>query len=406
MNILVVSQYFWPENFRINELVSELVYRGHTVTVLTGIPNYPDGKVFADYQSQPGAYNNFSGANVIRVPIITRGTGKIRLMLNFASFALSASILGAWKIRGRKIDAIFTYEPSPISVGIPSAIIRKLKGAPQIFWVFDLWPETLKAVNAVHNRWVLSAVEHLVRFVYRHCDLILAQSKSFVKDILRYAPSGQKVEYFPAWSDEVFQPGAIEPAAEISPQPNVFTIMFAGNIGEAQDFPAILDAAERLRDRKDIRWIVVGDGRMAEWVKEQITKRKLDQSVLMLGRYPLERMPSFFVHADTLLVSLKPEPVFSMTIPGKMQSYFAAGIPVLAMLDGEGARIVEESKAGLTCSAGNSNELAKNVEKMAAMDASARQKMGENGRQLCDREFSRDRLIDQLDSWLLEMTTR
>lgn len=403
MNILVVSQYFWPENFRVNELAAELVRRGHRVTILTGLPNYPDGEVFADYRERPEHYTVFEGAEIIRVPMLARGSGALRLLLNYLTFALSATFIGGWRLRGRPFDAIFTFEVSPISVGIPSAWMRRLKGAPQVFWVLDLWPETLKAVNVVRSAWALSIVALLVRFVYRNCDIILAQSTSFVADIARYAPARSRIEYFPAWADEVFGGANVKPAIEIPLDPTVFTILFAGNIGEAQDFPSILDAAERLRDRSDIRWVVVGDGRMTEWVRGQISQRGLDQKVLMVGRYPLERMPEFFAHADALLVSLKNEPVFAMTIPGKMQSYFAAGLPVLAMLNGEGARIVTEAGAGLVCPAGDSDGLARIVEEMAAMAVSIRQQMGENGRRLCFKQFNREMLIDRLENWLEEL---
>jgi len=403
VKILVVSQYFWPENFRINELVVEWVKRGHQVTVLTGLPNYPEGKVFAHYQSAPATYAEYEGARVVRVPIIPRGKGKIKLMLNYLSFALSASLLGAWKMRGESVEVIFVFEPSPILVGIPSAFLRWLKDAPQVFWVLDLWPETLRAVGVLKAHWMLHTVGRLVRWVYSRCDLILAQSKSFVGNIAHYAPIERRIEYFPAWADAIFDSGNDNPAPEVPLAQGVFTVLFAGNIGEAQDFPAILDAVEALQTRDDIRWIIVGDGRMAGWVRQQIEMRGLAARVKMVGRHPLERMPSFFVHADALLVSLRDEAVFSMTIPGKLQSYLAAGMPVLAMLNGEGARIVEEAGAGLVCKAGNGAELAAIVRRMASMDPAIRKEMGNNGRRLCEQEFNRERLIERLDGWLAEL---
>lgn len=403
MKILVVSQYFWPENFRINELVAEWGKRGHQVTVLTGLPNYPDGKVFARYRENPAEYDRFEGARVVRVPIIPRGKGSLSLVMNYLSFALSACVLGAWKLRSESVDVIFVYEPSPIFVGIPSSLLRWLKGAPQVFWVLDLWPETLRAVGVLKARWALDAVGILVSWVYARCDLILVQSRSFIDNITRYAPAGCRIEYFPAWADAIFSSDSVVPAPEVSECKNIFTVMFAGNLGEAQDFPAILDAVDALRSRDDVRWIIVGDGRMAEWVKQKIDERGLAAKVQMVGRYSLERMPSFFQHADALLVSLRDEPVFSMTIPGKLQSYLAVGIPVLAMINGEGARIVEEAGAGLVCRAGDGAGLAANVEKLAAMDPVLRKNMGTYGRQLSKREFDRDCLVERLDWWLAEL---
>jgi colanic acid biosynthesis glycosyl transferase WcaI len=403
MKILVVSQYFWPENFRINELVAELVTRGHQVTVLTGLPNYPDGVVFEHYQAEPDAYAAYAGARVVRVPIAPRRKGKLWLILNYLSFAMSASLLGAWKLRGETIDVILAFEPSPILVGIPSALFRWLKRAPQVFWVLDLWPETLQAVGAVKARWVLNMVGHLVRWIYARCDLILAQSKSFVGDIARYSSDGQRIEYFPAWAESAFDSRDVDPAPEIPEMRSVFTVMFAGNIGEAQDFPSILDAIEVLKTRQDIRWVIVGDGRMAECVNQQIEMRGLGTQVMMVGRYPLERMPSFFAHADALLVSLRDQQIFSMTIPGKLQSYLAAGIPVLGMLNGEGANVIKEANAGFVCSAGDGAGLATIVTRMAASDISVRKEMGENGRRFCERAFDRGRQIERLEKWLAEL---
>jgi glycosyltransferase involved in cell wall biosynthesis len=403
MKILVVSQYFWPENFRINELVAEWIKRGNQVTVLTGLPNYPDGRVFACYRAEPDAYAAYAGARVVRVPIVPRRKGKLWLVLNYLSFTVSASLLGAWRLRGGAVDVIFVFEPSPILVGVPSAFLRWLKRAPQAFWVLDLWPETLKAVGVLKAQWMLNTVGCLVRWIYTRCDLVLAQSRSFIGDIARHSPDRHRIEYFPAWAESTFSSRNLVLAPEIPEARGVFTVMFAGNIGEAQDFPAILDAVEALKAREDIRWIIVGDGRMAEWVRRQIEVRGLGVRARMVGRYPLERMPSFFAHADALLVSLKDEPIFSLTIPGKLPSYLAAGIPVLAMLDGEGANIVEEARAGFVCRAGDSAGLATIVVKMASMDISARKEMGENGRRFCEREFDRDRQIERLEKWLAEL---
>ena len=176
--------------------------------------------------------------------------------------------------------------------------------------------------------------------------------------------------------------------------------MFAGNIGEAQDFPAILDAAERLVAHRNIRWLIVGDGRMAEWVKEEVIRRGLGERFILLGRYPPDRMVSFYKHAHALLVSLKPAPIFSMTVPGKLQSYLSFGLPVIGMLDGEGARVIEEAEAGLTSPAGDASRLAEVVLQMSTMSIYQRSKMGSNGRVYAQREFNRNILLEKLEGWL------
>ena len=406
MRILVVSQYFWPENFRINDLVAEFCDRGHEVTVLTGCPNYPAGEVFPEFRSNPGAFARFGAASVIRVPLAPRGKGALPLMLNYASFAFSATVLGAWRLRGQAFDVIFVCQLSPITSGLPAIFLRYLKKTPLAWWVLDLWPESVEAVGVVRSRRVLKAFGVLVSFLYNRCDLILAQSRSFIPQIRGYCPSEKAVRYFPSWSDAAFDFSAVEPANEVPAADGMFSIMFAGNIGDAQDFPAILDAAEQLKDDNRIRWLVVGDGRASDWVRSEVARRGLGHSFLMLGRYPVDRMPSFYKHADALLVSLKDEPIFAMTIPGKLQSYLAAGIPVLAMLNGEGAEIVRVSGAGLSCPAGDGLALAAAVRQLADMDIQDRQAMGRRGLAISEKEFDRMSLISRLLAWLEELSVR
>ena len=403
MRLLVVSQYFWPENFRINDLVSEMVQRGHQVTVLTGLPNYPNGKIFQEFRDTPAHYSNYKGAEVVRVPLMPRGRGGLRLMLNYLSFAVSASVVGLWKLRGCQFDAIFAYEPSPITVGIPAAVMRTVKRAPLAFWVLDLWPETLQAIGVVRSHVLLRSVGKLVAFIYWRCDLILAQSKSFMPQIRKYAGDSSRVVYFPSWAESVFDTQNTIPADEVPLKSGSFNVMFAGNIGDAQDFPAILAAAECLKTHTHIRWLIVGDGRMARWVADEINHRNLQDCILMLGRHPVERMPSFFKHANALLVSLKDEAIFSLTIPGKLQSYLAAGIPVVAMLNGEGADVVKSSCSGLTCAAGDYCGLADAVLKLSQMTSEEQEKMGRNGLDVSLREFDRDTLIDRLEEWIEQL---
>lgn len=402
MRVLVVTQYFWPENFRVNDMVAELASRGHEVTVLTGLPNYPAGAVFPEYLADPAAFSQYQGARVVRVPLMSRGKGSIRLMLNYLSFAVSATVLGLWKLRGQPFDAIFCNQLSPITVGLPAAALRRAKRAPMTMWVLDLWPESLHAVGVVRSARVLALVGKLVAFVYRRCDIILAQSRSFIPAIRQYAGPDSRVEYFPSWAESVFDMAEVSPAPEVPAAPGVFSVMFAGNVGVSQDFPAILAAAELLKDNPTVRWLIVGDGRHSAWVAEQVRARGLEHCVILLGRFPVERMASFFKHAGALLVSLKDEAIFAMTIPGKLQSYLAAGMPVLAMLNGEGADVVERAQAGLACPAGDHQALAQAVLRLAAMSPAQRAEMGVNGLRASAAQFDRATLISALERWLAE----
>lgn len=402
MNILIVSQYFWPENFRINDLAQEWVARGHRVTVLTGLPNYPSGVVFEAFSAEPKSFDAYAGARVVRVPMLARASGAVRLFLNYLSFVLGACLFGPWRLRGERPDVIFVFEPSPVTVGLPALLLGRIKRAPVVFWALDLWPETLSAIGVVRSPRLLASVGQLVRFIYERCTLVLGQSKGFLTSIAKYCSDASKIRYFPSWAEEVFQDSEQSLAPEVPVRPGVFNVVFAGNVGDAQDMPAVVEAADLLRHNTAIRWLIVGDGRRSAWLAQEVERRGLQERVLLLGRFGVERMPSFYAHADALLVSLKRDPVFSMTIPGKVQSYLMAGVPVLGMLDGEGAQVITDAKAGVVCSAGDSAGLASAVLKLAAMSRNERDALGANGRAFAQREFGRDSLMDRLESFLQE----
>ena len=404
MRILIVSQYFWPENFRINDLAEELSRRGHEITVLTGKPNYPEGHIFPNYRADPAAFTRFGNVPVVRVPVISRGNSGICLMLNYLSFAINATTLGVWKLRNHPFDAIFVFQTSPITAALPAIVLRRLKRAPMLMWVLDLWPDTLSAIGVVKSRYMLALVGMLVRFVYDRCDLILMQSRAFLPRIAPLTRRHGITRYFPGWAESIFngREAPSDPPPELAPYADDFKILFAGNIGEAQDFPAIIEAADALRDVPRLRWIIVGDGRAASQVRKEIAKRGLEDKVILLGRFPLQRMPAFFAGADALLVTLRKEPIWSMTIPGKVQSYLAAGKPLLAMLDGEGARVIADARAGLVAPAGDGQALAANVRRLMATNSAIRAEMGGNGLAYGAREFDRTRLVDALEEWIDE----
>lgn len=401
MKILIVSQYFWPENFRVNDLAQELVQRGHDVTVLTGVPNYPAGKVFDAFKKDSVAFDEYAGARVFRVPMLARGRGSLRLLANYLSFVIGACLFAPWRLRGKKFDVIFTYEPSPATVGLPAVLMGHLKRAPVVFWALDLWPETLVAVGAVRSARVLSVVGRMIAFIYNRCALVLGQSRGFLGSIAKYCDDNDKIRYFPSWAEDVFVQNDLRPAPEVPVKEGVFNVLFAGNVGEAQDFPAVLEAAESLKHNPAIRWLIVGDGRMTEWLRSEVAQRGLAHCFLLLGRYEVERMPSFYAHADALLVSLKRDPVFALTIPGKVQSYLMAGIPLLGMLDGEGATVIREANAGLVCASGDGKGLARAVLELASMSKEVRKELGNNGRTYAQKEFSRELLINKLESWFI-----
>jgi len=405
MRILIVSQYFWPENFRINDLALGLAQCGHEVSVLTGNPNYPEGRFFRGYGFMGKWRERWNGIDVLRVPLISRGPGRgIRLALNYLSFALSASVLGPFRCR-RPYAAILVYEPSPVTVGLPALAVRLATRAPLLFWVQDLWPESLSATGAVKSGWLLAAVERLVRFIYSRCDRVLVQSEAFVEPVQAMGVPAGKIVYYPNSAEDFYRPVARQESRLPVELPPGFRVMFAGNVGTAQGFETILDAAERLRGRAGLHWLIVGDGRQLGWVRDEIARRGLVPSVHLLGRHPAESMPAWFAHADAMLVTLRGDPIFALTIPAKLQSYMACARPIVASLDGEGARVVREAGAGVAVPAGDAAGLARAVLELANMPAAEREAMGRRGQAYFEAHFERGRLLAQLTGLMEELNT-
>ena len=403
MCVLVISQYYWPESFRINDLTDELVRRGHKVTVLTGVPNYPSGSLFSEYENKPKAYSSYKGVEIVRVPIVLRGQSEVQLALNYLSFIISGTFVGLFKLRKKRFDSIFVFEPSPITVGLPAIVFRYFKKAPIVFWVLDLWPDTLVAVGVFRSESILKLVGWLVSYIYKRCDLVLGQSKSFISHIRKYA-GHDRVAYFPGWAESVFSVDQFRSPKRRSDSPQ-FNIVFAGNVGVSQDFPTVLKAMEHLKENKNICWTIVGDGRIFDWLAAEIVNLGLENVVRLPGRYLMEDMPKFFQDADALLVNLKDDPIFSMTIPGKLQAYLVTGKPILALLNGEGACLVKDSGCGIACDAGDWQCLADSVQKLSQMSYQERDVMGRKGLLLSENEFDRDKLISKLENWMQDLAS-
>ncbi|MGH9361251.1 MAG: glycosyltransferase family 4 protein, partial [Thermoanaerobaculia bacterium] len=336
MKLLLVSQYFWPESFRVNDLIRAWGEQGHEVTVLTGLPNYPAGHLFDGYSWRGPYRERFAGAPVQRVPMLTRGARRgIRLALNYFSFVLAGSLLGPLLLR-RRFDLVFVYAPSPITCCIPALWLKRLRGTPVALWVQDLWPDSLAATGVVRSPAVLRLVAALTSWIYRRCDLLLVQSPAFVAGVRRVWPQARDVRVLPNWAEALYRPLAIEPEApERREIPPGFTVVFAGNLGSAQALDAALAAAELARG-DGIQWVFIGDGNQREWLERESRSRGLADVVKLLGWRPPERMPRYLALADVLLVSLRKDPSLASTVPTKLQSALAAGRPVLAALEGEG----------------------------------------------------------------------
>ncbi|WP_166268183.1 glycosyltransferase family 4 protein [Marinobacter caseinilyticus] len=403
MKLLVLSQYFWPENFIINDLVRTLVAQGHSVTVVTGKPNYPDGVIYSGYKAGGVEKEYFADtAEVIRIPIWPRGKGGgLNLLLNYLSFIVSGWFLLPWLLRKHDFDAILVFAPSPVTQVIPAFPIKWLKGARLVLWVQDLWPESLEATGFVQNRVMLSLVGAMVRLLYAGCDRLLVQSEAFIKPASFYAKK-EKIHYYPNSIKEFTHEKSQElPSPLVEILESNFCLVFAGNLGTAQALDTIVDAAKALKNETHLKLVLVGSGSRSAWLTEQKITFGLDNLVLP-GRFPPEAMPEIYRRASVLLVSLTDKKVFSQTIPSKVQAYLAAGKPIIACMNGEGARVVKEASAGLATPAEQVGPLLDTIRKMHSLDETVRAAMGAAGREYFRNNFEMEQQAKRLVSLLLE----
>lgn len=403
MRVLLVTQYFHPENFKSNDVAFELARRGYDVTVLTGLPNYPQGRIYEGYGIFRKRKETIEGVKVYRTLVIPRGDGGgVRLALNYLSWAFIASLWAFFIAIFHRYDAVIVHETSPVTQGFPALVVKWMQRIPMFFWVLDLWPESLQAAGNINNRYVIDFFTGVTRLIYRNSDKILMSSNGFRKSILEKGDFADKLVYFPNWAEDIFSGTA---DAEVPLMPEGFKVMFAGNVGEAQDFESVMKAAELLKGT-GVRLVIVGDGRRKEYVDAYIAEKGLSDVVYMMGRHPLEAMPAFFSKADVLFLSLKNDYIFTLTTPAKLQAYMASGKPVLAMIDGDARQLIEDSGCGLACNAGDAEAFALSVMKMKEMPEDELRAYGKRGRSYFDAYFRKDGCIDNLCSLLEEYESR
>jgi len=396
MKVLLVTQYFYPENFKSNDIALELTKRGHEVTVLTGLPNYPEGRIYKDYGFFKKTKETYQGINIIRVWLIPRGNGGgIRLFLNYFSWAFFASIKAFFLAYRKDFDVILVHEPSPITQGFPAIIVKKVQKIPLHFWVLDLWPESITSAGGVDNKFVLNLFTKMVKYIYANSDKILISSRGFKESILEKGNYEKKIIYFPNWAEDTISNGLSNyPIPEL---PKGFKVMFAGNIGVAQDMDSIMSAALLLKEQTQIHFIIIGEGRSKDSVENFINKNALNETVHLVGRYPIEAMRTFFDVADALLVTLKDEFVFNITVPAKLQVYMCSQKPILGMLNGEGAQIIQDADCGFTVNSGNYKGLAQIILDLYSLSISDRKRMGKNGFNYYEKNFTLNKCLDNLE---------
>lgn len=402
-HILVVSQYFYPENFRINDICKEWVKRGYKVTVLTGIPNYPQGSFYAGYSWFQGRRETYEGMDIIRIPLIPRGHNAWMLMLNYVSFVISGWF---WKtFAGLKADRVFICEVSPMTQALPGVWYAKRRRIPCSIYVQDLWPENVEIVTGLHNKHILGAIDRMVDGIYRKCDKIYATSPSFVKRLEEresvYTDGESRVKYWPQYAEEFYRPLEKEELPDLPLEDNRFQVIFTGNIGYAQGLDILPKAARILKDRgRECCFLLVGDGRYREKLEEEIRTEQVEDMFRLLGRKPAEDVPKYLAHGDAAFISFADNELFQMTIPAKLQSYLACGMPILAAAGGETARILREAGCGICSELGEPQALADAIVRFMELPADDRNEMRTAAVDYSTRYFSKKTLMDRMDEEL------
>lgn len=390
MKILVITQYFYPEPFRVNTLCTELVKRGHKVTVLTGYPQYPQGKIYDGYGFNKPYDKEWNGARIERIKMRPRGKTPLGLLWNCYSFVREGN---KWVKRCKeKFDAIYVFEVSPVTVGLPAVTYKKKFGTPIYFNVQDLWPENVEIVLGIHNKLIIGAINRIVDKIYSASDKILCSSNSFVENIAKRGVSKDKLMFWPQFCMEPDLTNASKPECYSDEH---FNIVFAGNIGEAQGLDLLIDAAAKLKDT-NARWFLVGDGRARKRLESAVQERDLTKLITFIGRVSEEEANRYIHFADCAYLSFKKNKLFDMTLPAKLQSYMACGTPILAAAGGESARVIGEADCGFIC-AQDADALADTVKNKVLLSKGL-EEMGTRAKKYFDGHFSVDQLVSELET--------
>lgn len=402
-HILVVSQYFYPETFRINDMCREWVKRGYRVTVVTGIPNYPMGKTFQGYGLTKKRHEYWNGIEIYRIPLIPRGTSSIGMIANYLSFMVSGMLAG--KIKNIKADLVFSFEVSPMTQVLTGISFAKKLHVPHYLYVQDLWPENVITVTGINNPLIIKPIDKMVDYIYNNSDKIFATSPSFVEAICnrKVRVKKDKVQYWPQYAEEFYQPvdkALAKQAAEKYgiPNDNSFKIIFTGNVGTAQGLQILPKTAESLRD-ENIKFVIVGEGRYLETLRRDIEQNRVNDKFILVERQSAETIPTLLASCEVAFISFAEAELWTKTIPAKLQSYMACGMPVIAAAQGETARIIEEAGCGVCCDLGEVQQLGRMIKRIMRTDID---KMSKNSRKYFENHFIKSKLMDEMDKYLNE----
>lgn len=397
ISLLVVTQYFYPEQFRINDMCQEWVKRGYDVTVVTGIPNYPRGKFFDGYGWFKRRKEVFHGVNVIRLPILSRGSSKIKLGLNYLSFAVTGFF---WKLfTKQKADLVFAFEVSPMIQVLPAIWFAKRRKIPCIAYIQDLWPENFIEMTGIENGLIIDIVSQITDYIYQNCNKILVTSPSFKKAVEERDVPINKVDYWPQYAEEFYQPSnTLSPIVSADTR---FTVVFTGNVGTSQGLDILPRTAALLKSQAvQVRFLIVGNGRGMPLLRSAIESENVGEYFTFIPQQSPQIIPDILAHADAAFVSFANKPLFAMTIPAKLQSYMACGMPILAAAGGETAQVIIDAGCGLICNAGDAEALTDNIKKMIEVSDDTIVQWSNNAKEYADRYYNKMQLMDVMDNLL------
>lgn len=405
-HILVISQYFHPEQFRINDICEEWIRRGYKVTVITGIPNYPQGKFYKGYNFFKKRKETCRGVEIIRISLIPRGKSSVMLVLNYFSFVVSGFF---WKVFTRiKADCVFIFEVSPMTQALPGVWYARKRKVPCFLYVQDLWPENVEIITGISNKRIISAIGKMVDHIYAGCSWIFTTSEGFMKSIHDRGVPLEKIVYWPQYAEDFYMPMAKEKIPEI-PNDGSVNIIYTGNIGYAQGLDILPKTAAILKEKnigKKIRFVIVGDGRYKNEMIQIVESLELQEMFYFVDKQPAMRIPVFIAACDLAFLSLTDSKLFEMTIPAKLQSYMACGIPILASAAGETDKIIHASNSGFCSQPGNPELLARNIIELAGRSREGLKKLGSNGRNYYERHFDKNTLLNEMDQYFIKIDSK
>lgn len=384
-SILVIDQYYYPEPFRVTSICERLAAQGYDVQVVTGTPNYPEGNIYPGYEGKKFQDEIRNGVKIHRCAILPRKKGPVFRVLNYYSFVLKARryILSKkfTNLKGTHFDVVYVNETSPIMMAEPAIAYKKRYKVPILLYCLDLWPDSLIAGGIRPRSLIYKYYQQVSKRIYENMDLIMLASQTQIQRLVDgFNISIAKIRYVPQYAEEIFNNHSVTPRHSHKFK----RFLFAGNIGKAQSIDTIIKAAAILRD-KPIRIEIVGGGSELYHAQEMVRLYQLE-NVFFYGRQPLSAMPEYYAQADAMLVTLKKNSFLSLTLPGKVQSYMAAGKPIIGAIDGETSRIIQKANCGYCGPAEDADELAHNIK--AFLHNSGKKRLGKNAREFFEKEFS------------------